>query len=130
VASRVTTALRQATAILCMALAIMLSFQAYIGLMDRMDHARNIEHFPNPLAGDVEYCSGPMGICTDDTSTHHDPLMHHHGDAAIMFLAAQFFVLPACTTVERRCVSMPTDFLNEAPLAPDRPPKHRLENRV
>ena len=125
--SRLFIALRNSIAMLCMALAVMLSFQAYIGLMDRMDHARNIEHFPNPLAGDVEYCSGALGLCTDDTSTHHDPLMHHHGDAAIMFLAAPFFVLQVCAAFEPRCNSMPAAFSSKGPLAPEHPPKHLSE---
>jgi len=130
VRSRVFIAMRNATAMLCMVLSVMLSFQAYIGLMDRMDHARNIVHFPNPLAGDVEFCSGDLGLCTDDNSTHHDPLMHHHGDAAIMFLAPQIFVLPDCATIELRCVSIPAAFTSVRPLGPDRPPKHLPEIRV
>jgi hypothetical protein len=115
---------------LCMVLAVMLSFQTYIGLMDRMDHAHNVVHFPNPLAGDVEYCSGDLGLCTDDNSTHHDPLMHHHGDAAIMFLAPQFFVLPRCATTELRCVSMRAAFTSVRPLGPDHPPKRFPEIRA
>jgi hypothetical protein len=113
-----------------MVLAVMLSFQTYIGLMDRMDHAHNIIHFPNPLAGDIEYCSGDLGLCTDDNSTHHDPLMHHHGDAAMLFLAPQIFVLPSCTTIELRCVSMLAAFTSNGPLAPEHPPKPSSETRA
>jgi hypothetical protein len=130
VISRGLTALRRATAIMCMALAVMLSFQAYIGLMDRMDHARNIEHFPNPLAGDVEFCSGDLGLCNDDTSTPHDPMMHHHGDAAMLFLAPQIFFLPVCSAVEPRCESEPAGFESNGPPGLDHPPKLMLENRA
>ena len=49
--------LRRAIAILCMAIAVMLSGQSYISLMDRIDHAHHHVHFANPLAGDVAFCS-------------------------------------------------------------------------
>jgi hypothetical protein len=130
VTSRLLTAFRQATAMLCMVLAVMLSFQAYIGLMDRMDHARNIEHFPNPLAGDVESCSGDLGLCDDDTSTPHNAMMHHHGDAAMLFLAPQVFVLPVCSAVEPRCESVPAGFESIGPPGLDHPPKLILEDRA
>jgi hypothetical protein len=127
---RISSAIRSAIAMLCMVLAVMLSCQTYIGLMDRLDHAHNIVHFPNPLAGDVEYCSGDLGLCTDDSSTHHNPLMHHHGDAAIMFLNPQYFVLPDCTTFELRCVIITAAFSSVRPLGPDHPPKPLPETRA
>jgi len=41
-----------------MAMAVMLSGQTYIALMDRIEHAHHHVHFANPLAGAVEFCGG------------------------------------------------------------------------
>lgn len=124
--SQLTAALRRATAMLCMALAVMASFQSYIGVMDRMDHARHIVHFPNPLAGDAEYCNGALGLCNEDSSAHHDALMHHHGDA----IPAPCFVVQLCAVVKPRYLSTLADFISETPLTPDRPPKRSAEFRI
>jgi hypothetical protein len=42
---------RHSVAVMCMALAVMLSGQTYISLMDRIDHAHNHVHFANPAGG-------------------------------------------------------------------------------
>ena len=55
--------LRKAVAVLCMALAVMLSGQAYISLMDRIEHAHHHAHFANPLAGEVGSCVGGHDAC-------------------------------------------------------------------
>jgi hypothetical protein len=122
-----------------MALAFMLSWQTYISLMDRLDHAHHHSHFANPLAGEVSYCVGGCGADHHvhghggpahhhhdaNAADHHDPDIpaHQHGDSAIVFLAAQSFVLAACTVPAARCESRPVAFATFNPRGPDHPPK-------
>jgi len=134
--------LKRAVAVLCMALAVMLSGQAYISLMDRVEHAHHHFHFANPLAGDLQICGGAANDCGHDhhdhrvqhASHHHDDPQgtadHQHGDATIMFLAAQSFVLTVCPIVADRCASEPMKFASVTPRGPDRPPKALFEIRV
>ncbi len=131
-----------------MALAAMLSGQTYISLLDRIDHAHHHAHFANPLAGDVEYSA-----VDHDSSAHHhddegqdiadhhadgsagqhhshDPADHQHGDAAIVFLAAQNFVLGICPVPALRCETASPKIVSFNPRGPDHPPKTSLEIRV
>jgi hypothetical protein len=57
-------------------------------------------------------------------------MAHHHGDAVIVFLAAQSFVLPAHVPVESRCETEPPLLTSISPHGPDHPPKPNLEIRV
>jgi len=113
-----------------MALTLVMSWQTYIGIMDRVEHAHHQVHFPNPLAGDVEYCIGAFAGCDESPTGSHDPLMHHHGDAAIMFIAAPVFVLPGCSLSPSRCDTQPEALVGIEPLVPDHPPKTSLGIRV
>jgi hypothetical protein len=133
---------RRVVATLCVALALMLSWQSYISLMDRIEHAQHHAHFANPLAGDVQYCgsacqaghhdhehAGAAGHHHGDVASHHDapdPVNHQHGDSGIMFLAAQSFVLTACTVAAERCQFTPQTFVSFNPRGPDHPPKSFL----
>jgi hypothetical protein len=112
-----------------MALSVVLSSQTYIGIMDRIEHAHHHVHFPNPLAGDVQYCGGALGVCADHDDGV-DSFPHHHGDAALMFLAAQFFVLPSHPISACRCETEPPSLVSIVPRVPDHPPKTSLEIRV
>jgi len=137
---------RRAVAVLCMALAFMLSWQSYISLMDRLDHAHHHAHFANPLAGDISYCLGncgseqhshphkhihgasahPHGEEADASADHHHsdaPGHQHSGDAAIVFLAAQSFVLTARAVPAMRSESRTVAFVTFNPRGPDHPPK-------
>ena len=128
---------RRAIAVLCMALAFLLSWQAYISLMDRLDHAHHHSHFANPLAGEITYCLGDCGEHhTHSGAAHHhhdstaaadhahsDIPAHQHGDSAIVFLPAQTFVLAACTVPATPCESRPVAFVTFSPRGPDHPPK-------
>src|SRR5882672_8844113 len=110
-----------------MALAVMLSGQAYISLMDRVEHAHHHFHFANPLAGDVQICGGTADACghhhdhgVQHAAHHHDhgtqgPADHQHGDATIMFLAAQSFVLTVCPIMAERCANEPMNFASISP---------------
>jgi hypothetical protein len=130
---------RRAVAVLCMALAFMLSWQSYISLMDRLDHAHHHTHFANPLAGDIS-CLGNCGaehhVHSHGGAAHHhhdsdaaadhshsDIPAHQHGDSAIVFLAAQSFVLAACVVPFLRCESRTVAFVTFNPRGPDHPPK-------
>ena len=133
---------RRSVAVMCMALAVMLSGQTYISLMDRIDHAHNHVHFANPLAGDVQFCGGDHDSCGahhhhqhDGGSAHHhdssggDP-GHQHGDIGIVFLAAQNFVFPICNVPASRCESEPRTLASISPRGPDHPPKSSLAIRA
>lgn len=137
--------LRKAVAVLCMALAVMLSGQAYISLMDRIEHAHHHAHFANPLAGEVGSCVGGHDACAhhhdgaQGTSHHHShgstshdsgTSEHQHGDAAVMFLAAQSFVLAISPVPSPRCELEPPTLVSFHPRGPDHPPKTVLEVRV
>jgi len=130
--------LRRAVAILCMALAVMLSGQAYISLMDRIDHAHHHLHFANALAGDVQFCGGDHDQCGahhhhhdgDNAAGHHHsngPADHQHGDAAIVFLAAHSFVFAICPVEAARCETELPALASISPRGPDHPPKYDLE---
>jgi len=140
---------RRTIALICMALAVMLSGQAYISLMDQVEHAHHHAHFANPLAGGVICATATTcGHHHDDhvqqASHHHDdgqrgshhhhdaqgPADHQHGDATILSLAAQSFVLSLCPITAERCSSAPVRFVSVTPLGPDHPPKPGLEIRV
>jgi len=136
---------RRVVAILCMALAVMLSGQAYISLLDRIDHDHHHVHFANPLAGNVEFCAGDHDQCGvhhhhhdgDAAADHgnaaadhqhsHGPADHQHGDAAIVFLAAQSFVFAICPLEAARCETELPAFDSISPRGPDHPPKYDLE---
>jgi hypothetical protein len=124
---------RRVVAVVCMALAVVLSGQAYISLMDRVEHAHHHVHFANPLAGDLQI-GHHHDHGMEHASHHHDDPQgaaeHQHGDATIMFLAAQSFVLTACPIAADRCVSVPMKFASINPRGPDRPPKALFEIRV
>lgn len=113
-----------------MALCVVLSAQTYIGIMDRIEHAHHHVHFPNALAGDVEYCSGAHDVCAGHDHGAQDSFPHHHGDAALIFLAAQCFVLPTHPIAPSRCETEPPALVSFNPRGPDHPPKSILEIRV
>jgi len=112
-----------------MALSFVLSSQTYIGIMDRIEHAQHHVHFANPLAGDIEFCVGGPDICADHDGADQS-FPHHHGDAALVFLAATMFVLPIQPDVESRCETEPLVPASVSPRGPDHPPKPCLEIRV
>jgi hypothetical protein len=151
--------LRNAVAVVCMALAAMLSAQGYIRLMDRIEHAHNHAHFANPLAGSVTLSSdhgakdhhhrrgetanssdhSHVAQTTDGHPHSHDSGSHHHtqgqndhqhGDATVLFLAAQSFVLAGCPVTFLRCDVRPQSFVSFAPRGPDHPPKPAAVFRV
>jgi hypothetical protein len=130
-----------------MALATMLSAQAYISLLDRIDHAHHHTHFANPLAGSVEF----VPVAQDDDAghrhahgavAHHDPgaNTHHHshgpvdhqhgGDAALVFLAAQSFILAAAPIPAYRYATGAAKLVSVDPRGLDHPPKPLLVTRV
>jgi hypothetical protein len=131
---------RRSVAMLCMALAVMLSGQTYISLMDRIDHAHHHQHFANPLAGDVQFCGSDHDGCGlhhhhghdhgNAAPSHGDSENHQHGDAGLVFLAAQSFVLPPCPLIQLACDASPADLATVNPGGLERPPKTVLELRT
>ena len=121
---------------LCMTMAVMLSGQAYISLMDRIEHAQHHHHFANPLAGDLQFCGDDHDGCGLHHHHHHNDAAghgdsdHQHGDAALVFLAAQAFVLPPCTLVYLACDMVPAGLATVNPGGLERPPKTALEIRT
>ena len=140
---------RRLVAMICVALAVMLSGQAYISLMDQIDHAHHVTHFANPLAGDIEYSPADRDSSSHQHHHHaaqyladshaqgsdghhhsHGPVDHQHGDAAIVFLAAKSFVLVLCPVPALRCETASPKIVSFNPRGPDHPPKTSLEIRV
>jgi hypothetical protein len=122
--------IRRAVAIVCMALAAVLSAQTFISVMDRIEHAHHHAHFPNALAGDMQFCGGEHDPCEGHQHGATNKVAPHYGDAVIVFLPAQSFVLVACALPRERCASPPTAFTSVSPRGPDHPPKSILEVRV
>jgi hypothetical protein len=134
-----------------MALATMLSAQSYIRLMDRIEHEHHHAHFANPLAGSVtistahdpekhHHHSGETANSAhshavqtadghhhsdDSGSPHHTKGQtdHQHGDATVLFLAVQSFVLAGCPIASSHCDARPQSFISYSPRGPDHPPK-------
>ncbi len=122
--------LRKAVAVLCMALATLLSAQTLISVMDRIEHAHHHAHFANPLAGNVAY--DHHGHSADHRHRqgdgHHGQTpasdgAHQHGDAVMVYLAAQPFILAGFAVPEVLCEQPPQSFASAEPRGPDRPPK-------
>lgn len=154
------TRVRYCVAFLCMALAVMLSAQTCISLMDRIQHAQHHAHYANPFAGGVVYSdnapsmdhhhhhgdkadsSGHSHVADANEGhrnfdgapvhPHHSKGQtdHQHGDATVLFLAAQTFVLAGCPITSLRCDVRPHGFVSFAPRGPDHPPKPTSEIRV
>ena len=125
---------RRVVAAIWVGLAVMLSGQGYISLKDRAEHSQNQVHFANPLAGDVKVCGGTEDPCShhhDDHGTQdaaHDhgaasTAGHAHGDATMVLLVAQIFVLMPCQLYSERCASPLAKFVSFNPRGPDHPPK-------
>ena len=129
--------LRGAVAVICMALAFVLSSQSYIYVMDRIEHAHHHVHFANPLAGDVQFCGGDHDGCGLHHHHHshvngipHEHPDHQHGDAAIVFIVVQNFVVPGCPAIASRCESEPRSLSGIDRTGLERPPKGVPEIRV
>jgi len=132
---------RRVVAMICVALAMMLSGQTYVSLMDDIEHTHHHVHFANPLAGDLQFCTSQDACGHDhysngkqDQPYHHngtrDAADHQHGGPALLFLAAQNFALTDCAMTHSRCESLAARFASISPRGPDRPPKPSLEIRV
>ena len=134
---------RGGVAVLCMALAFMLSGQTYISLMDRIEHAHHHVHFANPLAGDVQFCTGDHDGCGPHHHHHHadgkdlagghangEADHQHNGDTPIVFLAAQNITFAFCSIPPARCEVEPRSLTGVNAGGFDRPPKTGLEIRT
>jgi hypothetical protein len=113
-----------------MAIAVVVSSQTFIGIMDRIEHANHHAHFPNPLAGDVEYCGWTAALCADHDHESGDSFPHHHGDVSLVFLTMQSFVLPVHPVTDSRCELEPPMLVSISPREPDHPPKPSFEIRA
>lgn len=143
--------LRQCVAIFCIAIATLLSAQAYISLVDRIEHAHHRAHLPNPLAGDIEFCASEaacgykhihehIGLNEAEGGKHADqdgvqeaseqekrPVSqshdHQHGAPTVAFLVTPTFELAVCPLTQDRCAAVPTRAVSISPPGQDRPPK-------
>ena len=85
--------LKRIVAIICMAIACLFYVQTVLVNIDRMEHALELEHDANSLAGTVQYCAVTPDACGQAGDVH--PVSHaHQGDTAMSVLAASFSVLP------------------------------------
>jgi len=141
------TVAKRRIAMLCVALCMALSTQMTIVLMDQLQHAFNVEHAPNALAGavvfhdhDVLPHSHPHGHDGGPAHGHHshphdtvpddhDSLAHHHHGSGVL---APWLVSPTLVFTFALHPSPEYDYVETThPDAPvwrrDRPPKLDLE---
>ncbi len=126
--------LKRIVTTLFVVMSFVLANQSYITLVDRMEHASQHEHLPNPLAGNVHYhdhCMSSLHACDADEEGNQDALAHHHGEAAHhVFLTAEFVRLPLVAVAELLSDFGPYALTGLGPGGPDHPPKPHLEIRV
>jgi hypothetical protein len=140
-----------------MALCLALSGQITIAMLDRLQHALDVDHAPNPIAGNVraahhheheqgdrtphahdhhhEDASGitdPYGHHHHDQDDYDTPLSHQHASSGVLapWLTSAAFVITrsnATQTVYRHAPLPPAEV---AERRRDRPPKAFLEELV
>lgn len=117
--------LRRCIAIVCMAATYMLSVQSVIVSIDRIEHALEIEHHANPLAGTISFCTSQTESCGGSNETH--PVSHSHahaGDHTNNFLGGVSWPLETAN-VAGRIIHFSEGLAAKGIrlLTPDRPPK-------
>lgn len=114
----------RAIATLCVAIMCVFCIQTIVIAQDRLEHALEIEHDANPVAGTVQYCAATPDACGQSGEPTH-PISHAHtGDTASNILLTAD---PASLLIEFTITAFS---FADAGLghsigqrAPDRPPK-------
>lgn len=108
----------------CVAIVCVFCLQTTLIAVDRLEHALEIEHDADPLAGTVQYCGATTDACEQSGEPSH-PISHaHYGDTATNVLAGS---APSLATIDFNAATIPLAGSRAGPrvsqLAPDRPPK-------
>ena len=122
---RAYTGLKRAIAVACIAIACLFCVQSVLISIDRIEHAFEIEHDANPLAGTIYFCAVTSDGACEQPGDVHQPLSHaHHGDATTSVLAGTPPVLMSVGVAEDM-IPPATSSLGRGlgPFTPDRPPK-------
>lgn len=111
-------------AMLCVAMTCVFSMQTIVIALDRLEHALEIEHDGNPVAGTVQYCVAAADACEQSDGAI-NPISHaHSGDTVtnIMLGSARSLV-----AIDFKATTIPLAGPQAGPsisqVAPDRPPK-------
>ena len=114
----------RAIAMLCVAVTCMVCLQSTLIALDRIEHALEIEHDANPLAGTVHYCVGAADVCDHSGGPMHPVSHSHSGDAAANVLVE---TVPSLVMIDFKTAALPVAETEAGPglrqITPDRPPK-------
>lgn len=118
------TRLTRTIAMLCVAIVCVFCVQTTLIAVDRLEHALQIEHDANPLAGTVQSCGAAADACEQTGGPVH-PISHaHYGDTVTNALPG---AAPSLMTIVFKAVGSPLPVSRARPsvgqLAPERPPK-------
>lgn len=116
--------LTRTIAMICVAIVCVFCVQTTLIAVDRLEHAFEIEHDANPLAGTVQYCGAASDGCEQSGEPIH-PISHvHSGDTATNILPGS---APSLATIDFKEATIPLAGrrvgTSVSQLAPDRPPK-------
>lgn len=129
VCSRQYRRLSRTIATICVAITCMFCVQTVVIALDRIEHALELEHDANPLAGPVHYCA-VSDNCEHPGSGPGHPVSHSHlGDNGTNALAVapQALVPVEFVAVPLMVVGTP-GFSSLEQAAPERPPKSLLDH--
>ena len=116
--------LTRTIAMVCVAIVCAFWVQTTVIALDRLEHALEIEHDANPLAGTVQHCAAAPDACGQSGGTTH-PISHaHYGDAVTHALLGS---APALAPIDFKAAAIRLAATRAgrgaSQLAPDRPPK-------
>lgn len=116
--------LMRTIAMLCVAITCVFCLQTTVIALDRLEHALEIEHDANQVAGTVQYCADAPDGCEQTGGLPHPASHAHSGDTATYLLQAAGV---ASVATEFTAATFPIKAGRLGPgvsqLAPDRPPK-------
>lgn len=121
--------LSHAVATMCVAITCIFCIQTVVIALDRIEHALELEHDANPIAGNIHYCAAPDS-CDHSGDGHGHPISHSHlGDAGTNVLVGspQALALLALVAAPLVLVGTPA-FSSLEQAAPERPPKSILDH--
>lgn len=121
---RYSNRLTRAVATFLVAITCVFCLQITLITVDRLEHALQIEHYANPLAGTVQYCGTTAGACEQSGGPIH-PISHvHYGDTGTNVLTGS---APSLANIDFKATTIPLAGFRAGPrvsqLTPDRPPK-------
>ena len=116
--------LKRTIAMICVAMCCVLVAQTTVIALDRLEHALEIEHDPNPLAGAVQSCDPAAEAC-EEADPSLDPMSHAHLGGAVTSI--MLGSTPSLISVDFERATIRPASARAVPrlgrTAPDRPPK-------